>query len=100
MPQGVSGGGRKASGLKGGEGREERPVPPMIPIGTGSEEAISKVIHVKIDSLAYQNILWGDYPFRGFTRRLAVEPVGWTAGSWNPSTYTPGSRSLRALPAR
>ena len=42
FPHGVSGGGRRASGLKGGEGREERPVPPMIPMGTGSFHILIK----------------------------------------------------------
>lgn len=35
-PQGVGVGGIRARGVKGGEGREERPVPPMMAIGTGS----------------------------------------------------------------
>lgn len=35
-PQGVEMGGRRASGVKGGEGREERPVPPIMAIGMGS----------------------------------------------------------------
>ena len=35
-PHGVSGGGRRARGVNGGEGREDRPVPPMMAIGTGS----------------------------------------------------------------
>lgn len=35
-PHGVSGGGRRARGVNGGDGREERPVPPMIAIGIGS----------------------------------------------------------------
>lgn len=37
MPQGVGVGGRTARGVKGGEGREERPVPPTMAMGTGSE---------------------------------------------------------------
>ena len=36
-PQGVGGGGRRARGLKGGEGRVERPVPPITAMGIGSE---------------------------------------------------------------
>lgn len=35
-PHGVSGGGSRARGVNGGEGREERPVPPMMAIGMGS----------------------------------------------------------------
>lgn len=35
-PQGVRGGGIWARGWKGGEGREERPVPPIMAMGTGS----------------------------------------------------------------
>lgn len=35
-PQGVSKGGIWAMGVKGGEGREERPVPPIMAMGTGS----------------------------------------------------------------
>jgi hypothetical protein len=36
VPQGVWIGGRTARGVKGGEGREERPVPPIMAMGTGS----------------------------------------------------------------
>lgn len=36
VPQGVCVGGRTARGVKGGEGREERPVPPSMAMGTGS----------------------------------------------------------------
>lgn len=35
-PHGVEVGGRTASGVKGGEGREERPVPPITAMGIGS----------------------------------------------------------------
>ena len=35
-PQGVGVGGMRATGVKGGEGREERPVPPIMAIGTAS----------------------------------------------------------------
>ncbi len=35
-PQGVRVGGIWARGVKGGEGRAPRPVPPIIAIGTGS----------------------------------------------------------------
>lgn len=35
-PQGVDGGGRVATGLNGGDGREPSPVPPMMAICTGS----------------------------------------------------------------
>lgn len=35
-PQGVEMEGRRASGVKGGEGREERPVPPITAIVMGS----------------------------------------------------------------
>lgn len=35
-PQGVDGGGRVATGVNGGDGREERPVPPMMATRTGS----------------------------------------------------------------
>lgn len=36
MPQGFLRGGRRAIGVKGGEGSEERPVPPIMAMGTGS----------------------------------------------------------------
>lgn len=36
VPQGVWGGGRTASGVKCSEGRAERPVPPIMAMGTGS----------------------------------------------------------------
>ena len=35
-PQGVWKGGIRATGVKGGEGREERPVPPIMAMGIGS----------------------------------------------------------------
>ncbi len=35
-PQGVEGGGRVATGLKGGDGRDPRPVPPIMAMCTGS----------------------------------------------------------------
>lgn len=35
-PHGVSKGGMRASGVNGGWGREERPVPPIMAMGTGS----------------------------------------------------------------
>lgn len=35
-PQGVGGGGRFATGVKGGDGSDESPVPPMMAIRTGS----------------------------------------------------------------
>ena len=35
-PQGVGEGGTRARGVKGGEGREERPVPPIMAMGTAS----------------------------------------------------------------
>ena len=35
-PQGVCGGGIRARGVNGGDGRDERPVPPIMAIGTGS----------------------------------------------------------------
>ena len=35
-PQGVGVGGMRARGWKGGEGREERPVPPIMAMGMGS----------------------------------------------------------------
>ena len=44
FPHGVFGGGRRANCLNGGEGREERPVPPMMPIGTGSAWLLAKSI--------------------------------------------------------
>lgn len=39
-PQGVGVGGMRARGWKGGEGREERPVPPIIAMGTGSRRGV------------------------------------------------------------
>ena len=41
-PQGVAVGGMRARGSKRGEGRAERPVPPMMAIGTESEWVISE----------------------------------------------------------
>ena len=35
-PQGVRRGGRRASGVNGGVGRDESPVPPIMPIEMGS----------------------------------------------------------------
>lgn len=35
-PHGVDGGGRVATGVKGGDGRELRPVPPIMAMWTGS----------------------------------------------------------------
>ena len=35
-PQGVEGGGRLATGLNGGDGKDPSPVPPMTAICTGS----------------------------------------------------------------
>lgn len=35
-PQGVEKGGNRANGVNGGEGKEERPVPPMMAIEIGS----------------------------------------------------------------
>ena len=40
-PQGVTVGGMRARGSKRGEGREERPVPPIMAIGTGSTRGVS-----------------------------------------------------------
>ena len=39
-PHGVRGGGMIARGVNGGEGREERPVPPMMAIGIGSRRTV------------------------------------------------------------
>lgn len=36
-PQGVCIGGMRATGMKGGDGRAPRPVPPTMAMGTGSE---------------------------------------------------------------
>lgn len=44
-PQGVSGGGIRARGSKGGEGREESPVPPIMAMGMGSGGACQGVLH-------------------------------------------------------
>ena len=43
-PQGVRVGGMRARGVKGGDGREERPVPPIMAIGTASSWGISGVL--------------------------------------------------------
>jgi len=48
-PHGVSKGGIRARGVKGGWGREERPVPPMIAMGTGSV-ALLLVIECHIEN--------------------------------------------------
>ncbi len=40
-PQGVDSGGSRANGVKGGDGREERPVPPMMAIGIVSRGVVS-----------------------------------------------------------
>lgn len=45
-PQGVGVGGMRATGVKGGEGREERPVPPIMAIGTGSGGGVSGFLEV------------------------------------------------------
>ena len=54
-PQGVGVGGRRAMGVKGGWGREERPVPPIMAIGTGSENVrlISLVFYSDSSMPAY-----------------------------------------------
>lgn len=43
-PHGVSKGGIRASGVKGGCGSEDRPVPPIIAIGTGSAASQSSIM--------------------------------------------------------
>lgn len=40
-PQGVEVGGMRATGVKGGEGREERPVPPIMAMRTESGGGVS-----------------------------------------------------------
>ncbi len=45
-PQGVGVGGIRATGVKGGEGREERPVPPIMAIGTGSDGGFNGLLQV------------------------------------------------------
>lgn len=42
-PHGVTGGGRTARGVNGGDGREERPVPPIMAIGIVSGRVMSGV---------------------------------------------------------
>ncbi len=42
-PHGVGVRGRIAIGVKGGEGREERPVPPIMAMGIGSVSLLSSV---------------------------------------------------------
>lgn len=44
VPHGVEGGGRSATGLKGGDGREGRPVPPMMAIEIGSVHTFQWVL--------------------------------------------------------
>lgn len=39
-PHGVVGGGRRARGVKGGEGRDESPVPPTMAMEIGSEKLL------------------------------------------------------------
>lgn len=47
-PQGVEMGGRRASDVKGGEGREERPVPPITAIEMGSARFLVRLLYQKI----------------------------------------------------
>ena len=63
FPHGVSEDGRRASGLKGGEGREERPVPPIIPMGTGSTDLLATNTIGDSVPLANLRIQWGACPF-------------------------------------
>ena len=63
FPHGVSGAGRRANGLKGGEGREERPVPPIIPMGTGSTFVLATNIVGDSVPLTNLRIQWGACPF-------------------------------------
>lgn len=53
-PHGVKGGGRTATGVNGGEGREERPVPPIMAIEMGS----GRVIICKLAEVFHG--LWSD----------------------------------------
>lgn len=43
QPQGVGVCGIRATGVKVGEGREERPVPPIMAMGTGSDGGLSNL---------------------------------------------------------
>ena len=49
-PQGVEKGGSRANGVNGGEGREERPVPPIMAIGIGSARGEILVSGIRIKS--------------------------------------------------
>lgn len=60
-PQGVWKGGIRAKGEKGGWGREERPVPPIMAIGTGSGGAL--VEYSGEDRATRLRMWWGGCPF-------------------------------------
>lgn len=62
-PQGVRIGGMRARGRKGGEGREERPVPPMMAMGTGSRQGVRQVSEV--GEKACLCMWWGARPSCG-----------------------------------
>lgn len=61
-PQGVGVGGRRARGVKGGEGREESPVPPIMAMGTGSGGFVSGICGVGGGEGSYRDRWWGDCP--------------------------------------
>lgn len=48
-PQGVRMGGMRARGMKGGDGREERPVPPIMAMGTASEYVVGRLSILRVD---------------------------------------------------
>lgn len=62
-PQGVGVGGMRARGWKGGEGREERPVPPIMAMGTGSGRVVREISEV--GERACLCMWWGGWPYCG-----------------------------------
>lgn len=47
-PQGVGVGGIRARGVKVGEGRDERPVPPMMAMGTASVYVVGRLSILRV----------------------------------------------------
>lgn len=61
-PQGVGVGGMRARGVKGGEGREERPVPPIMAMGMGSAGVLVGVWRGE-GGVSCRRMWWGGCPF-------------------------------------
>lgn len=58
-PHGVVGGGRRARGVKGGEGRDESPVPPTIAMEIGSWNIVSAVSRKREEGSCRYRLLGG-----------------------------------------